>query len=245
MAEDWRVMYNRFSGKGAHSAEWFEVAKNFLKLAFAGDHREAKCPCNRCRNRWMSSEYEMSGHIAKHRSVHLGLSMDGFQPHSNASSLYSSWPVFIMPYNLSPNKCLKHGFVFLALIIPGPKEPMKQMNIFLRPLMEEMKELWQGVDAYDSHLKCRFDMRAAYLWSIHDYLAYGKFDSWGVHDRLKCPICIDDTDAFRLQHRKSLSLIVMKDPFHRITHLGMTHNYFWKAKPLEKGHWIKNSGQTS
>jgi hypothetical protein len=56
-----------------------------------------------------------------------------------------------MPYNLPPNKCLKQGFVFLALVIPGPKEPRKQMNIFLHPLMEEMKELWQGVDAYDRH----------------------------------------------------------------------------------------------
>jgi hypothetical protein len=27
---------------------------------------EAKCPCNRCQNRRMSSEYEMSGLIAKH-----------------------------------------------------------------------------------------------------------------------------------------------------------------------------------
>jgi hypothetical protein len=60
----------------------------------------------------------------------------------------------VMPYNLSPNKCLKEGFIFLALIILGPKEPKKQMNIFLRRLMEELKELWQGVDAYDSHLKC-------------------------------------------------------------------------------------------
>jgi hypothetical protein len=25
--------------------------------------------------------------------------------------------------------------------------------IYLRPLMEELKELWQGVDAYDSHKK--------------------------------------------------------------------------------------------
>jgi hypothetical protein len=58
-----------------------------------------------------------------------------------------------MPYNLPPNKCLKQGFVFLALVIPGLKEPRKQMNIFLRPLMEEMKELWKMVDAYDSHLK--------------------------------------------------------------------------------------------
>jgi hypothetical protein len=49
-------MYDRFSDKGAHSAEWFEVTKNFLKLAFAGDRREAKCPCNRCQNRIMLSE---------------------------------------------------------------------------------------------------------------------------------------------------------------------------------------------
>jgi hypothetical protein len=67
MAEDRWAMYDGFSDKGAHSAEWFEIAKNFLKLAFAGDHREAKFPCNRCQNRRMLSKYEMSHHIAKHR----------------------------------------------------------------------------------------------------------------------------------------------------------------------------------
>jgi hypothetical protein len=67
MAEDRRAMYNGFSDKGAHSAEWFEIAKNFLKLAFAGDRREAKCPCNRCQNKRMLSESMMSSHIAKHR----------------------------------------------------------------------------------------------------------------------------------------------------------------------------------
>jgi hypothetical protein len=48
MADDQRVMYDGFNYKGAHTVEWFEVAKNFLKLAFAGDCREAKCLCNRC-----------------------------------------------------------------------------------------------------------------------------------------------------------------------------------------------------
>jgi hypothetical protein len=56
-----------FSDKGAHSAKWFEIVKNFLKLAFTGDRREATCPCNRCQNRRMLSKYEMSGHITKHR----------------------------------------------------------------------------------------------------------------------------------------------------------------------------------
>jgi hypothetical protein len=86
-----------------------------------------------------------------------------------------------MPYNLPPNKYLKEGFIFLALMILGPKEPRKQINIFLRPLMKVVKVLWQGVDAYDSHLKYRFNLWAAYLWSIHDYLAYDKFVGWCVH----------------------------------------------------------------
>jgi hypothetical protein len=42
MADDRWVMYDRFNYKGVHTVEWFEVAKNFLKLAFVGDCREAK-----------------------------------------------------------------------------------------------------------------------------------------------------------------------------------------------------------
>jgi hypothetical protein len=86
-----------------------------------------------------------------------------------------------MSYNLSPNKYLKEWFIFLTFVILGPNEPKKQMNIFLRPLTKELKELWQGVDAYYNHLKCRFNLHAAYLWSFHDYLAYDKFAGWCVH----------------------------------------------------------------
>jgi hypothetical protein len=71
------------------------------------------------------------------RSVHLGLSTDGFQPYSSDSTIYSCCLVFVMPCHLPPNKCLKEGFIFLALVMPGPKELKKQMNIFLRLLMEE------------------------------------------------------------------------------------------------------------
>jgi hypothetical protein len=33
MAKDRQVMYDGFSDRGAHSTKWFDVAKNFLKLA--------------------------------------------------------------------------------------------------------------------------------------------------------------------------------------------------------------------
>jgi hypothetical protein len=87
------------------------------------------------------------------------LSTDGFQPHSKASSPYSCWLVFVMAYDLPPNKYLKQGFIFLALVILGPKKSKKQLNIFLCLLMEEIKELWQEIDAYDSHLKYQFNLR--------------------------------------------------------------------------------------
>jgi hypothetical protein len=67
------------------------------------------------------------------------------------SNLTTLIVVHILVGQFSP--CLKQGFIFFTLVIPGSKKSKKQMNIFLRLLMEELKELRQGVDAYDSHLK--------------------------------------------------------------------------------------------
>jgi hypothetical protein len=76
-----------------------------------------------------------------HMSVCLGFLTHGFQPHNTDSSMYFCCPVFIMPYNLPLKKYLKQGFIFLTLVILGPKKPKKQMNIFLCLLMKELKEL--------------------------------------------------------------------------------------------------------
>jgi hypothetical protein len=65
MDDDRWTIYDGFNDTGKHSTEWVWITKVFLKLAFAGDHREASCPCSRCENRRMLSEYEMSAHIAK------------------------------------------------------------------------------------------------------------------------------------------------------------------------------------
>jgi hypothetical protein len=65
MADDRWTMYDGFSDKGAQSAKWFRIAKEFLKLAFVGGRREVMCPCSRCCNRRMLSEYEIFVHIAR------------------------------------------------------------------------------------------------------------------------------------------------------------------------------------
>ena len=102
--------------------------------------------------------------------------------------------------------------------------------------MEELKELWQGIDAYDSHLKCRFNFCAAYLWSIHNYLAYDKFVSWCVHGRLNCPICMDDSDAFRLQHDRKVTFFDYHRRFLLLNHsLQSDKRSFLKGKTVRKG----------
>jgi hypothetical protein len=65
MADERRAMYDGFNDTGKHSVEWVQITKEFLKLAFAGGCREAHCPCSRCEDRRMLSEYETSAHLAK------------------------------------------------------------------------------------------------------------------------------------------------------------------------------------
>jgi hypothetical protein len=65
MVDNRRAMYDEFSDKCAHSVEWFEITKAFLKLAFTSGHRNSSCMCNRYENRRMLSEYDMSVHLAK------------------------------------------------------------------------------------------------------------------------------------------------------------------------------------
>jgi hypothetical protein len=183
---------------------------------------------------WHALDHFDPEFVMEHMSVSLGLSTDGFQTYNSDNNVYSCWPVFIMPYNLPPNKCLKEGFIFLTLVILGPKEPMKQMNIFLRLLMEELKELWQRVDVYDSHLKCEFNLWAAYLWSIHDYLTYGKFVGRCVHGRLNCPVCMDESDAFRLQHGRKVSFFDCQRRF-----LPLRHEFRGDKESFKKGRNIR------
>jgi hypothetical protein len=74
-------------------------------------------------------------------SVCLDLSTNGFEEYNTDSTLYSCWLIFIMPYNLPLNKCLKEWFIFPTLVSPSPKHPKKKINMFFCLLIEELKEL--------------------------------------------------------------------------------------------------------
>ncbi|KAJ9538671.1 hypothetical protein OSB04_031404 [Centaurea solstitialis] len=96
-------------------------------------------------------------------NVRLGLATDGFNPFGNLSSSYSMWRVFVVPYNLPPWKCMKDPYMFMLLLIPCPKSPGINIDVYLQPLIDELNELWVGVTTYDADRKETFSLRAALL----------------------------------------------------------------------------------
>ncbi|XP_027174679.1 uncharacterized protein LOC113774329 [Coffea eugenioides] len=135
------------------------------------------------------------------RNVRLGLSTDGFNPYGNMNNAYSIWPVILVPYNLPPWKCLKDPFFLLSMIIPGPKCIGNDMDIFFRPLIDELKEFFDtGFETYDAAVGEKFMLRAALLWTISDFPAYAYLSGWSTKGYKACPICLDDTTSVYLRN---------------------------------------------
>ena len=118
-------------------------------------------------------------------NVRLGLATNGFNPFGNMSIKYSVWPIILFPYNLPPWMCMKKPYSLMSLLIPGPKDPRNDIDVFLRLLIDELKKLWEdGVCTYDASTKENFQMRAAVLWTIHDFLAYAVISGWSTKGNL-------------------------------------------------------------
>jgi len=89
---------------------------------------------------WQRLNESFPSFSAEKRNVVVGLSSDGFNPHGRGKD-YSCWPVMVSPYNLPPSLCNKRQYIFLTLLIPGPTHPGKHIDVFLRPLIDELKML--------------------------------------------------------------------------------------------------------
>ncbi|KAA0053370.1 CACTA en-spm transposon protein [Cucumis melo var. makuwa] len=103
---------------------------------------------------WKHFDSEYPDFASDPRNVRLGLALDGFNPFGQMSTSY------------------KTNF-FMSLLIPSPRSPGREIDVYLQPLIEELKELWT------------FGVR----WSTKGYGA--------------CPICMGDRSSFGIRGRIS------------------------------------------
>ena len=109
-------------------------------------------------------------------------------------------------YNLPPWLCMKMKFMMLSLLISGPRQPGNDIDVYLAPLLDDLKMLWEeGVESYDAHRQELFTLRVVLLWKINDFPAYGNLPGCIVKGYFACPICGEDTYSHRLKHGKKNS----------------------------------------
>ncbi|CAM8877600.1 unnamed protein product [Rhodiola kirilowii] len=135
---------------------------------------------------WKTFDKDYLEFASEIRNVRLGLASDGFNPFGASGLSHSTWPIVLIPYYLPPHLCMKKEMNILCMLISGPKSPGKCLNVFMRPLIDELKELWeQGVCTYDRHDKSSFILKAAVMWTISDFPG-------GYAGSLKNKINLDD-----------------------------------------------------
>ena len=126
----------------------------------------------------------------------LQLNVDWFQPFDHTQ--HSEGAIYMSILNLPRHKRFLQENVLLIGIIPGPKEPHYHINSFLKPLVDELKQLWQGMPI-ELNNGMQVLVRAALLCVGCDIPAARKVCGFVGHRALKgCSKCLQSfpTAAF-------------------------------------------------
>ncbi|KAL6214147.1 hypothetical protein ACLB2K_013585 [Fragaria x ananassa] len=136
---------------------------------------------------WRTVDQKWPTIASRPRNLRFGLATDGFNPYKNLSSTHNIWPVILVIYNLPPNVCMSQENLMLSLLILGPKQPGNDIDMYLEPLIDDLKELWSnGVEIYDAYKRAIFNLNAILLWTINDFPAYGNLAGLTTKGEFAC-----------------------------------------------------------
>ncbi|KAK4423051.1 hypothetical protein Salat_1887700, partial [Sesamum alatum] len=89
---------------------------------------------------------------------------------------------------------MKQPSFILSVVIDGPKGSGNKIDVFLQPLVDELKELWHtGVPTYDASCGEMFQLHAGLLRTISDIPGYSNISGCPTKGVYACPNCGKDT----------------------------------------------------
>ncbi|KAI5341710.1 hypothetical protein L3X38_009585 [Prunus dulcis] len=143
---------------------------------------------------WKEFDRTFPEFAADPRNVRLRLATDGFNPYGILNQHHSTWPIFAFPYNLPPWKCMKKEYMMMTVLIT--EDPGRSIDVYLRPLVDELKDLWtNGVRTFDKSTGRMFTLRAAVMWTVNDFPAYAMVSGWSTKGYMACPVCKEDVTS--------------------------------------------------
>ena len=157
-------------------------------------------------SQWRKINREYKDFADDARNLRFGLSTDGMHPFGEQSCSHSTWPVTLCIYNLPPWLCMKRKFIMLPVLIQGPRQPGNDIDVYIRPLVDELLQLWgkKGVRVWDEHKQEEFDLRALLFVTINDWPALINLSGQTNKGYHACTHCLDETEAEYLEKCKKI-----------------------------------------
>ena len=92
----------------------------------------------------------------------------------------------------------------MPVLIQGPKQPGNDIDVYLRPLVDELLQLWArpGVRVWDEHKGEEFDLRALLFVTINDWPALSNLSGQTNKGYNACTHCLHETESVRLVNCK-------------------------------------------
>ncbi|MCL1456765.1 hypothetical protein M3J51_28160, partial [Klebsiella pneumoniae] len=90
----------------------------------------------------------------------------------------------------------------MPIIIQGPKQPGNDIDVYLRPVVEDLKQLWkkEGVPVWDEDKQEEFNLRALLFVTINDWPALSNLSGQSNKGYKACTHCMDETESTYLKH---------------------------------------------
>jgi hypothetical protein len=133
------------------------------------------------------------------QNMRFGLALDGVNPFRHNNTQHSTWLIMMLLYNLPPFLVTKKFFIQLCILISSKDTPTpKGLDVFMKPLIEELQFLWKGVRAHDFSKATRerqFNLRGILLWTISNYPGYGLILGICTHGHRGCIVCSLETES--------------------------------------------------
>ncbi|XP_062230316.1 uncharacterized protein LOC133928041 [Phragmites australis] len=150
---------------------------------------------------WKDFDHKYPEFAADSRNIRLAFATDGFNPFRSMNVSYSVWPGILIPYNFPPFMCMKQPNFILSLLIPGRRAPGSDMDVYFKPLVDDMLDMFvNGVRTYDASKGEYFQLRAAILWTITDFPGLGYVSGSVTSGEAACPDCHSNTDSIQLSN---------------------------------------------
>lgn len=79
-------------------------------------------------------------------------------------------------------------FFIMSLIIPRPRAPGNDIDVYLQPLIDDLNDLWtNGVLTFHAFTSKTFRLHAALMWTINEFPTYENLSGWSTKGKLACP----------------------------------------------------------